>query len=211
MEFGAAVCQLQQMNEAGFSRLAQCSKDLVAAGKRHERTYQVVRQRAFTTYGAAGAAIGLAPLPLAFNITLKQALELMHRLDGALSRECQKVAPDPERIRQLVGLGANRHMGLWFAAHSCNLEASRLLLDLRANPDARTSKGTTALMATIIGKGTSGTVLWLLCQRGADVNAETNDGETALEMARCRMWDGAMEDLKAFGAKDKYEGCCVVL
>ena len=85
------------------------------------------------------------------------------------------------------------------AANNPNPEASRVLIDLGANVNAKSTKGGTALMfASVFSKNPE--TVKILIEAGADLNAENDEGNTALilscvysraEIARLLIQSGA--------------------
>ena len=106
---------------------------------------------------------------------------------------------DADVVRLLIGRGADAGAANeegWTALHHAagagNVEIVSTLLDARANVNARTTRfGETPLMLAcgLFGRGRHGQSVAcarLLIERGADVNARTKDGETALTFAAGR-------------------------
>ena len=103
---------------------------------------------------------------------------------------------DADVVQRLIARGADAEAdneegwtALHYAAEAGNVEIVRTLLDARATVDARTTRfGETPLMLACGlfgggGHGQSVACARLLIARGADVNARTKDGETALTFA----------------------------
>ena len=82
-----------------------------------------------------------------------------------------------------------------FAAAAAGVENTLLLLDHGANPNIPSQTGATPLMAA-----RTSDVAWLLVAKGADVNARSKRGETALAAAAGRGDEESVELLLAHGA-----------
>jgi len=92
---------------------------------------------------------------------------------------------------------------LMWAAHDGNVASTHALLNAGANPLGVDTQGITALMMAAHGFTLNQDhigVAHLLLRHGADVNARSNFGQTALMAAACDGWDKMMQLLVDAGA-----------
>jgi ankyrin repeat protein len=106
--------------------------------------------------------------------------ELLRRGADVNQRGYQGMTP----LQKLVKMG-------YGAAHSQRLVT--LLLDAKADVDAREARGATALMAA--ARANRGAVVQLLLARGADATVTDCTGQTALDIARSAGAGAAIEAL----------------
>ena len=87
---------------------------------------------------------------------------------------------------------------LIYAARDGNLNAARMLLDHRADPNAAGNKGTTALMYAADNNRL--TIAQLLIDHGANVNAVDAQGHTPLSFAQDGRYAAMADLLRQHGA-----------
>ena len=112
-------------------------------------------------------------------------------------RDEHQCAQAPELIRAGIDVHGVNHLKvapLMLAAGNCKNETLGMLLERKADIQARSLDGSTALMYASVA-GQSDNVRRLLAA-GAYVNARTNKGETALSMARQQGFDDVVKMLE---------------
>jgi ankyrin repeat protein len=174
----------------------------------------------------AGADPNTHYTPTPVPSLLQLARQLLHRSptpvndsETALSIACggywdgmsygmQELRPDDAHLVQvMLTLGATVNVAddrgdtpLMWAAISHRLNSVRLLLDHRANVNAKTKHGYSSLeYAALFGRNSD--LVRLLLEQGANANMQDENGETALDMAVCVHADkDVIRQLLAHGA-----------
>jgi ankyrin repeat protein len=148
----------------------------------------------FSAYGMA--ALALVTLACADEPAIEMARDQALNCDAfflALHDEARPV----DEIRD-----ASRRTLLHLAAQAHNQQNVFILLQRGANPSARDAFGATPLHDAVATKGDDSRWVWeMLCLRGADVNAVTEDGATPLTIAIERNNRRAVEFLLWLGAE----------
>ena len=107
-----------------------------------------------------------------------------------------------DMVKQLYSKGAEIHHAGWnpliYAATNGFLDIIRFLLDAKADIDATSPNGTTALMMAV--RGNHYTVAELLLERGANVNIRNENGEHSLNWAEKAGYFSIVSLLKKHGA-----------
>jgi hypothetical protein len=91
---------------------------------------------------------------------------------------------------------------LMLASSYCQADLVKTLLDAKANVNARDIREMTPLVFAVSSEFQSAAVVHLLLKAGADVNAKTKTGETALDWAERFAHPEVLAELKAAGAHE---------
>jgi hypothetical protein len=182
----AVLRTAERLIQPNFHNLAASCKTLTAHGQKHRRVIQLLYQRFTFMY------LRVNPTAPPLAMALKGLAELDHRdKDGKtpLYKALTADFPNEDRALRLIRLGVDiedigpgRVSALMMAAYRSLREAIPLLLDMKANVNAKPADDTTPLIYAARG-GDAHIVQQLLTAR-ADPHPMDDRDQTALDWAR---------------------------